>query len=127
MVEGPPPLIVSEWKPLVISRSPVAAPFSCVALASVKLYVVAGCRLMIIGVTLMSALALMIAPRKLQSFAAAVHADAPATSSVRSTFKLVAKYGFTSAAACLRAATREEVRELENAVCVNLSEAPAKN
>src|SRR6266576_2760910 len=81
---------------------------------------------MIIGVAPTAAFALMIAPRKLQSLAAPVHAEAPATSSVRSTFKFVAKYGFAGAAANFRGATREEPPELENAVCVNFREAPAK-
>src|SRR5437879_6392488 len=76
-----------------MSRSPVAAAFSCVAFVSVRLYVVAGCRLIITGFALRLAFAAMIAPRKLQSPGKVVQAVAAAVSSVRSTSNVVVANG----------------------------------
>jgi hypothetical protein len=59
--------------------------------------------LMTTGSALRSALAAMIAPRKLQSFAAAVHAVAPALSSVRSTLNVVVSNGVRAVVAGLPA------------------------
>src|ERR1043165_6295020 len=75
-----------------------------------------------------SALALMIAPRRLQSLAAPVQADAPALSSVRSTFSVVVtgmKKLTRSRAA--RDAGFNSVTGLDAALCVNLSDATHKN
>src|ERR1041385_4963497 len=104
--DDPPPTIVTEWLVVVMSRSPVAAAFSCVAFASVRLYVVAGCRLIVMGIPLTSAFEAMMTPRKLQSFGATVHAVAAAVSSVRSTSNVVANNG-----------VRLEVPENAGSVC----------
>src|SRR6185295_16129997 len=78
---------------VVMSRSPVAAAFSCVALERVRLYVVAGCKVITTGSALRFVFAAMIAPRKLQSFGATVQAVAAAVSSVRSTSNVVVGNG----------------------------------
>lgn len=84
------------------AKSPVAAAFSWLALLSVRLYVVAGSKLITTGSGPGVVFAFLTAPRKLQSLAAAVQADAAATSSVRSTLKVVtkagARFGVTAAA-----------------------------
>jgi uncharacterized membrane protein len=111
-----------------MSRSPVSAPFSCVAFVNVRLYVVADFSLMMIGVAPPAVFAAIIAPRKLQSFAAAVQARAAtaAVSSVRSTLKVVAKNGTGAGAAAKLLPATDAVRpELDDAVCVNFRDAPA--
>ena len=105
-----------------MSKSPVSAPFSCVAFVNVRLYVVADFSVMMIGVAPPAVFAAIIAPRKLQSFAAAVQALAAtaAVSSVRSTLKVVAKNGTgIGAAAKLRVVADGIERELDDTVCVN--------
>src|SRR6185503_17312165 len=87
--DDPPPTIVTLCRLVVMSRSPVAAAFSWVALVKVRLYVVAGCRLITTGSALRSAFAAMIAPRRLQSLGAPVQAVAAAVSSARSTVNVV--------------------------------------
>jgi len=110
-----------------MSRSPVAAAFSCVAFGIVRLYVVPACRLMTTGSALRSALAAMIAPRKLQSFAAAVHAVAAAVSSVRSTSNVVVNNGIRAVVAgTARTDMDFSLDEFEDAVCVYLRDAPTK-
>ncbi len=54
---------------------------------------VEGCKLITTGSAFTSAFAAMIAPRKLQSLGATVHALAPAVSSARSTSNVVVKSG----------------------------------
>src|SRR5437588_13005246 len=76
-----------------MSRSPVAAAFSCVAFVNVRLYVVPDARLIITGVAPTAVFAAMMAPRKLQSLAASVQAVAAAVSSVRSTTNVVVNGG----------------------------------
>src|SRR6266550_7364119 len=110
-----------------MSRSPVAAAFSCVALERVRLYVVDAARLIITGVAVASALAAMIAPRKLQSLGEPVQAVAAAVSSVRSTSNVVAGIGIRlevlgtarGTAICL-------LDELEDALWVCVRNAPTK-
>jgi hypothetical protein len=75
--------------------------------------------LMTIGVAPGSPFALMIAPRKLQSLAATVQPDAPATSSVRSTSNIVASKG-DNAAVPLIARVRAKYSDDDEAVCVKL-------
>ena len=74
---------------------------------------VAGCRLIVTGSAFGSAFAAMIAPRKLQSLGATVHALAPAVSSVRSTSNVVVNSG-------------RGADECEAARCVKLRKAPNK-
>src|SRR4051794_21484732 len=110
-----------------MSRSPVAAVFSCVALVSVRLYVVAGCRSIVTGLAVTSLFAAMIAPRKLQSLGAAVHAVAAAVSSARSTLNVVANARFRLEAM----GTAREIAvclldELEDALLVYFRDAPTK-
>src|SRR5690242_6679473 len=82
---------------------------------------------MMIGVAPGSALAAMMAPRKLQSPGALVHAVAVAVSSVRSTSNVVSNNGFRLAGLFKkRGDVFAESRELEEAVCVNFKEAPTK-
>src|SRR5688500_13740855 len=74
-----------------------------------------------------SALAAMMAPRRLQSLCAAVQAEAAAASSVRSTVRVVANTGFRTEG--LGAARRTDVRrsvELEDALRVLCRVAPVK-
>src|SRR5438105_10282768 len=110
-----------------MSRSPVAAAFSCVALVSVRLYVVAGCRLIITGFGLTSAFAAMIAPRKLQSLGATVQAVAAAVSSVRSTSNVVANAGIRlEDLGSARGTAIRWLGELEDALWVYFRDAPTK-
>src|SRR5262245_44933298 len=81
---------------------------------------------MTIGVALTSALALMMAPRRLQSLIPPAHAEAAAVSSVRLTFSVVTKKGFAGAANA-PALRFNGLSECENAVCVNFNDAPANN
>ena len=62
--------------------------------------------------------ALMIAPRKLQSLAAPVQAEAAAVSSVRSTFRIVANAGPKFEARGDGGTARDFLDELEDAVPV---------
>jgi hypothetical protein len=69
----------------------------------------------------------MIAPRKLQSFAAAVQAVAAAVSSVRSTSNVVVSNGMrVTVAGTARTDIDFSLVEFEDAVCVYLRDTPTK-
>ena len=92
---------------------------------------VAGCRLIITGSALISAFEAMIAPRKLQSFGAAVHAVAAAVSSVRSTSNVVAsaiklEVVINGEVSRTRGTALRLLEELEDALWVDVRNAPTK-
>jgi hypothetical protein len=125
MVVVPAPAPTIEVPLAVMSKSPnVSSPLrnSTNPPGIVKLYVPAGTLIVVPGLPLAKA----TAPRRLQSFAAAVQADAAAVSSVRST-EIAANIGLTMRASRaysprLASAARARIRKFCFSGCVRAAE-----